>query len=281
MLIDWFTVGAQALNFVILVWLLKRFLYQPVLDAIDAREGRIARQIADASAKEAEARKQGEAFQQKTDAFERERAALLAQAAGDAETQRQQWLEAARQAADALAAKRQDALRSEAGQLTQALGDLARREVFAVARRALADLASASLEERVADVFIRRLRALDEPARASLAAAFRQPAAHAVVRSAFALPAAQCAAIQAAVDDVLGTAIPLQFDTAQGLVSGIELIVGGQKLAWSIDGYLGSLEHAVSALLSPESAAMHAGPEPESAPPPAAKPVPKPEASQP
>ena len=38
MLIDWFTVGAQTLNFLILVWLMKRFLYKPVLDAIDARE---------------------------------------------------------------------------------------------------------------------------------------------------------------------------------------------------------------------------------------------------
>ena len=38
MLIDWFTVGAQALNFLILVWLLKRFLYKPILDAVDARE---------------------------------------------------------------------------------------------------------------------------------------------------------------------------------------------------------------------------------------------------
>ena len=38
MLIDWFTVGAQALNFLILVWLLRRFLYKPILNAIDARE---------------------------------------------------------------------------------------------------------------------------------------------------------------------------------------------------------------------------------------------------
>ena len=37
MLIDWFTVGAQALNFLILIWLLKRFLYRPVLAAIEAR----------------------------------------------------------------------------------------------------------------------------------------------------------------------------------------------------------------------------------------------------
>jgi len=51
MLIDWFTVGAQALNFLILVWLLKHFLYQPILNAIDAREKLIAKELADADAK--------------------------------------------------------------------------------------------------------------------------------------------------------------------------------------------------------------------------------------
>jgi hypothetical protein len=57
MLIDWFTVGAQALNFLILVWLMKRFLYKPILHAIDAREKRIAAELADADAKKAEAKR--------------------------------------------------------------------------------------------------------------------------------------------------------------------------------------------------------------------------------
>jgi len=38
MLIDWFTVVAQVINFLILVWLMKRFLYKPILNAIAARE---------------------------------------------------------------------------------------------------------------------------------------------------------------------------------------------------------------------------------------------------
>ena len=48
MLIDWFTVGAQVLNFLILIWLLKRFLYKPILHAIDEREERIATELANA-----------------------------------------------------------------------------------------------------------------------------------------------------------------------------------------------------------------------------------------
>ena len=64
MLIDWFTVGAQLLNFLILVWLMKRFLYQPVLDAIAAREQKIAAELADAAATKAEAHQQQDEFQQ-------------------------------------------------------------------------------------------------------------------------------------------------------------------------------------------------------------------------
>ena len=67
MLIDWFTVGAQALNFLILVWLMKRFLYKPILNAIDAREKRIAAELADADAKKAEAQKERDEFQSKNE----------------------------------------------------------------------------------------------------------------------------------------------------------------------------------------------------------------------
>ena len=68
MLIDWFTVGAQVLNFLILVWLMKRFLYKPILHAIDAREKRIATELADADAKKAEARTEREELRHKNEA---------------------------------------------------------------------------------------------------------------------------------------------------------------------------------------------------------------------
>ena len=67
--IDWFTVVAQAINFLILVWLLKRFLYKPILHAIDEREKGIAAQLAEAEAKKAEAQKERDDFQHKNEAF--------------------------------------------------------------------------------------------------------------------------------------------------------------------------------------------------------------------
>ena len=66
MLIDWFTVGAQALNFIILVWLMKRFLYKPILDAIDAREKQIAAELADADREEGRRPEERDEFQART-----------------------------------------------------------------------------------------------------------------------------------------------------------------------------------------------------------------------
>src|SRR5271157_1720119 len=114
MLIDWFTVGAQALNFLILVWLMKRFLYQPILHAIVAREKRIATELADADAKKAEAQMERDEFQRKNEEFDQQRAALLSQAAGEAKAERQRLLDDARKEAGALSARRQETLRNDA-----------------------------------------------------------------------------------------------------------------------------------------------------------------------
>ena len=84
MLIDWFTIGAQVLNFLILVWVMKRFLYKPILVAIDKREARIAAELADADAKKAEAQQESETFKRKNDEFDRQRDALLSQATEEA-----------------------------------------------------------------------------------------------------------------------------------------------------------------------------------------------------
>src|SRR5450432_4559380 len=121
MLIDWFTVGAQALNFIILVWLLKHFLYKPILNAVDARERRIAAELADADAKKAEAQKERDEFQHKNEEFDQQRAALLSKATDEAKAERQRLLDEARRAADLLSAKRQESLKDEAINLNQAI----------------------------------------------------------------------------------------------------------------------------------------------------------------
>ncbi len=275
MLIDWYTVGAQALNFLLLVWLMKRFLYKPILHAIDERECRIAAQIADANAKQAEAKQEREELQHKNEELDRQRAALLSQATDLAKAEGQRIVDEARDAADSMSAKRQDALRNDAHHLNQAIGRRTQQEVFAIARKTLADLATTSLEERMGEVFIRRLRELDGPAKHGLADAFKTASDPALVRSAFDLPPEQRAAIQTSLNEVFSAEVCVRFETAPEVVCGIELSVNGQRVAWSIAGYLTSLEKGIAELLEEQDK-----PEPTAAPTPTAvlKPAAKPAA---
>lgn len=253
MLIDWFTVGAQLLNFLVLAWLLKRFLYRPILDALDAREQRIAAELADADAKRAVADKERDEFQHKNEAFEQQRAALLSKATDEAKVERARLLDEARQAADALSTKRQETLRNEAHNLNQAISRRTQQEVFAIARKALSDLATTDLEERMGEVFMRRLREMDDQAKESFAKSLKTATGPALVRSAFDLPAEQRAAIQNALNETFSAEIRVKFETAPDLVSGIELSTNGQKVAWSIREYLASLEKGVDELLKTQA----------------------------
>jgi F-type H+-transporting ATPase subunit b len=284
MLIDWFTVGAQALNFIILVWLLKRFLYKPILNAVDAREKRIAAELADADAKKAEAQKERDEFQHKNEEFDQQRDALLSKVTDEAKAERQRLLDDARKAADALSVKRQEALRSDANTLSQAIRRRTQQEVFAIARRALTDLATASLEERVSEAFIRRLGTMDGKAKDEIATALKTASEPVVVRSAFGLPEAQRAALKKALNETFSAEVPVRFETAPDLISGIELTTNGQKIAWSIADYLASLEKGVDELLKekdkPEAKAVPK-PKPKVTPRSEAKTASKPEEPKP
>jgi F-type H+-transporting ATPase subunit b len=271
--IDWFTVIAQAVNFLILVWLLKRFLYKPILHAIDEREKGIATQLAAAEAKKAEAQKERDDFLHKDEAFDHERAALLKKATDVAATERQRLLDEARKDSDTLRVKRQEALRNEQRNLSQEIIRWTQKQVFAIARKTLADLATTSIEERMGEVFVHRLRALNGAAKTQLVAALKNTTHPALVRSVFDLPSAQRSAIESAVKETLGGAAQIQFETAPELVSGIELTAGGQKVAWSIADYLTMLEKSTGELLhddaKPESkpdAKVQANPGPKCQP---------------
>jgi len=253
MLIDWFTVGAQIVNFLILIWLLKRLLYKPILRAIDEREKRVAAQLAEAEARKTEAEKERAGFQSRNEEFDRQRQDLLREASAQANIQRDRLLEAARTEAVALRAKLRESLNAEHDRLTHEIGERFRKETFALTRKTLADLAGVPLEERMMQVLLQRISGMDGPARDTFAHALRTGAHPAVVRSAFDVTPAQRDAFSGALRKMFSTDVPIEFKTTPELVSGIEISANGRKLAWSVSDYLESLEKAVEEFLESET----------------------------
>jgi F-type H+-transporting ATPase subunit b len=127
--LDWWTVGLQTINFAILVWLLHRFLYKPVLHMIDARKAEVQRQFDDARGTEDKAVEHLKAIETERAGMATEREAALraaaAQAQGITEARRVQAERDARALLDAgrktLASERERAL-AEARRMALDLG---------------------------------------------------------------------------------------------------------------------------------------------------------------
>ena len=90
---------------------------------------------------------------------------------------------------------------------------------------------------------------MDGQAKACLGAAVKNASEPALVRSAFDLPTQQRAAIQNALNEAFSAEVHVRFETRSDLIAGIELTMNGQKVAWSIEDYLRSLEKSVAALV--------------------------------
>lgn len=246
MLIDWFTVAAQVVNFLILVWLLRRYLYRPVLATIDAREkARVAQRDAIAADRK---RVDGEHTEWLHDkqALEEQRTVLINAARTEAGAERERILQQAARDAEQLRRARLKELTEETQRYHDELQRLARQEIVATVRKVLADLASVSLEQSMVDVFLRRL---DETALPSARQETEPESAPLPLRlrSGFTLTPAQREAVQAESRKQFNTRAPVEFETVADAGVGIELTIENQKIAWSVDQYMTAFESRLKA----------------------------------
>lgn len=255
MSIDWFTVLAQAINFLVLVWLLKRFLYRPILEAIDAREARIAKTLSAAADKEKQAQQERDLFLHKNNQLSLQSEKLLQTATKAANAETQRLLEKARQVAADLCLQQQATFQKQQQNLTAELRQKTQQEVFAITRQTLNELADISLEEQILSVFLARLRELDENSKNIFLAAIATNKKPAQVRTTFALTPDMQKRLSTALNETFSTDLAIDFATSPEIVSGIELNINGQKLAWSISQYINSLEQHFRQII--EQSAQH------------------------
>ena len=250
MQINWFTVIAQILNFLVLVWLLKRFLYKPILNAIDEREKKIESQLKDADNRESVAKKEQDEFKKKNEQFDQEKKERMDKAVVETNVERDKLMEIARNEAAELRVKLQKSMSEMQESLNRDIAQKTQQEVFAITRKTLADLASQSLEEQSTTLFIKRINELKKEEKQQFIKAFKSESSPILIGSAFDLPKKQQSEIQKAVSEILGTETHFQFKTTPEIISGIELTSNGYKVAWSISEYLNSLQKNISEIVN-------------------------------
>jgi len=247
MQINWFTVVAQILNFLVLVWLMKRYLYKPVLSAIDDREKKIAGQLADAKTKKDEAKAEQDEFNKKNQVFDQQKNDTMDKATAEAGAQGQKLLEEAKNKAKTLQDKLEKAAKDQQADLKHQMEQKTTQEVFAITKKVLSDLGDVNFEEQSVNVFIRRIGDIKEAEKELFIKALHSASGPIVVQSAFDLTEKQQTEIKTEVTKMLGTKPSFEFKTSAALVGGIELTTKGYKLAWSIAEYVNSFEKNIAA----------------------------------
>ena len=243
--INWFTFGAQIANFLLLVWLLRRFLYGPIVTAMSERQQRIADRFEEAREKRETAESEARQYRQKLEELAATREETIAEAEDAARERRREMIEEARAEVDRLEAQWKEALRRERETFLKELGERVSHETVELARRALRDLAHAELEQEVVRVFRERLHDLDDDRRQLLTDAVRADDGAVRVHTAFELGDENEWCLTEALRGITDTEVAPEFDREADLGLGIELRAGGHKVAWSLQSYFDEVEERI------------------------------------
>jgi F-type H+-transporting ATPase subunit b len=245
-IVNWFIVLAQILNFLILVALLRWLLYRPVLGVIERRQRIVAGEFEQAQRLQAEARRQIDDHRRLQEEFQRRRQELLHEAEAEVEQQRHRRMAELRDELEQQRRRWLEELEAERESFLQQLRHQITHLVMGIARRALADLATVDLEQQVVHSFIDRLRRIDPGQRQRIGQVLERgqgtPEADVLVTTAFPLRQEQQEQIRAALRALFPAIGRVVCRRQESLSCGIVATLANQQIGWSLSGYLSDLE---------------------------------------
>jgi F-type H+-transporting ATPase subunit b len=234
--LNWSTFILEIINFLVLVWILKRFLYKPVLAIIARRREGIEKAMADANDLNTQAHDLQQQYENRLSDWEGEKQKAR-EALGheiDAERkQRMQELESTLQqerekAKEAEQRRQEEAQRkAEETALTQAAG---------FAARLLKGLSGPELEARLLALLLEQLPQMEEAQVARLRQS--QSGGEVEVCSAFALDETQRRSLQQALEQLLGSTPPVRYEQQDALLAGVRITIGAWVLGANLEDEL-------------------------------------------
>lgn len=248
MQIDYFTIIAQIINFLVLVFLLRHFLYRPVIAAMDEREQKMISRLKDAEKKIKEAEQETETLRLMKQELQDKRQEMLAKATEEVRVLKTDLTEKARSEVETSIA---DWYSSIERQKESILTDLKLRtgeKVYAISRRVLQDLADEKLEAQIIETFIRRLQEKGETGKEEINNFFKTPGPVSV-RSTFEIPDETRQVILETMRNLAGKDLEINFETSSELISGVEMSTSDTRIGWNIAIYLDTLKADLSSAL--------------------------------
>jgi F-type H+-transporting ATPase subunit b len=240
MQIDWFTTGAQIINFLILIWLLKKFLYRPVIEAMESREQNLVMQRQSLATEQAEAELLKKHYESHLHQLNIEKDKILSEAREQAETDRTEQLLGLEDEIQHKKNQFAEEMHKQQQELVTVISKVIAEKALHISSKILLGLADQLLEQKMVEHFLRHLEDLPGDEQALLHKAIRQDSSVRIITR-FPLDEALCQKIQSYLDK-LTTGCNIFYELNEHFVCGIALEAGGRRWEWNIDRYLAELE---------------------------------------
>ena len=220
--IDWWTLALQTVNILVLIWLLARFFFRPVMAIVVGRQAEANKLLADAAHAREEASAIRADAEQARARIAQERDRLIAEARNAAQTEQRNLLA---QSAQEIANRHHEAkaaIARERAAAEAAIIDRAGTLSIDIAQRLLSRFPQQDMFYAFTDGICREVRTMPAAARESLAAA--TAAGHPLeIVTAAPLSSAQTQHVRDALKEAFGVELPLAFRSDPAIISGIEL----------------------------------------------------------
>ncbi|MDX9801807.1 MAG: hypothetical protein RBT69_10780 [Spirochaetia bacterium] len=149
-----FTLIAQIVNFLIIVFVLRLVLFKKIIAAIDGRRDEIAFRNEEVKKNEEEAKKRQQELDEKHSSFGKERDKLMEKAEHEAQKEKERLLNQARKETDEKQKRWELQIAKEESAFLEELKELAVTEIIKMAKQVLSDLADKELEKQIAEKLI-------------------------------------------------------------------------------------------------------------------------------
>jgi len=231
--LSWSTFVLEVINFLVLIWILKRFLYQPVLNVIAERRRLVDDELAQARTTESEAEALKQQYTGRLDAWESEKRIANERLAQELEQERARKLSELAAALEQEQQKARVAEQRRQAESERVLTQRALQHGAVFSSRLLEQAAGPELERRLAEMVIAGLADLPGERRKRLREQWGETPPAAEVRSAFELPADQREGLKSALRDLADVA-DVRFDRDESLVAGLHIELGAWVIAANV-----------------------------------------------
>ena len=242
MLINWFTVIAQIINFLILAFLLQHFLYKPILQTIKKRQATIDAQWEEAKIAQSKAQKEADNYRQQQQELQQQQETIMAQMRTKVESEHQNLLIQARQEVEEIQGQWREALVQEQNDFIHYLRQQIAEQTNTIARHALQDLANVDLEQQMIASFCQRLQKIDDRQRQIISQSQLNSHQPIIIKSSFQISPESRQQITKVLQNEGVSNNTLEFQNSPDLLCGIEVRLAEYVISWNLDDYLQTLE---------------------------------------